>query len=222
MMICVVVLPSYYLLVVCLFYVNSFHVGEIHRRGVKNQHSRSPLSEPEKFTGDYTGEEDVMCGGSPLFSCLLCFRLNTCFRVGEIHRRGVKNEFSFSPLWTEILNTKWRVPILCIYAFWRFRVFPHIDIHRMAGCNWPPHYMYIYSLGHFLSTKGALIDGDWHPPLPPLKWVKKGAKNSEIWSKLSSKKWQKTCFLMAKSSFSSKLIKLQQKWVKNDQKSTHI
>jgi len=24
-----------------------------------------------------------------------------------------------------------------------------------------PYYMYIYSLGHFLTTKGALIDGDW-------------------------------------------------------------
>jgi len=30
-------------------------------------------------------------------------------------------------------------------------------IHR-----WPRAYtMYIYSLGHFLTTKGALIDGDW-------------------------------------------------------------
>jgi len=29
------------------------------------------------------------------------------------------------------------------------------------------YYMYIYSLRHFLTTKGALIDGDGYPPKNP-------------------------------------------------------
>jgi len=34
--------------------------------------------------------------------------------------------------------------------------------------------MYIYSLGHFLTTKGALIDGDGYPPKNPKNDPKKG------------------------------------------------
>jgi len=33
-------------------------------------------------------------------------------------------------------------------------------IHSDTGSG-HPYTMYIYSLGHFLTTKGALIDGDW-------------------------------------------------------------
>jgi len=36
------------------------------------------------------------------------------------------------------------------------------------------YYMYIYSLRHFLTTKGALIDGDGYPPKNPKKGSKKG------------------------------------------------
>ena len=77
--------------------------------------------------------------------------------------------------------------------------------------------MYIYSLRHFLTTKGALIDGDGYPPKNPKNDPKKVSKNTKIWSKLRQKKCQKSCFLMGKSSFSSKLILIDQKWVKNHQ-----
>jgi len=43
--------------------------------------------------------------------------------------------------------------------------------------QWPGgYYMYIYSLRHFLTTKGALIDGDGYPPKNPKKGSKKGVK----------------------------------------------
>jgi len=32
---------------------------------------------------------------------------------------------------------------------------------QWAGPCYDPYTMYIYSLRHFLTTKGALIDGDW-------------------------------------------------------------
>ena len=41
-----------------------------------------------------------------------------------------------------------------------------------------PYYMYIYSLGHFLTTKGALIDGDGYPPKNPKKGQKSVKKVS--------------------------------------------
>jgi len=37
-------------------------------------------------------------------------------------------------------------------------------------------YYVIYSLGHFLTTKGALIDGDGYPPENPKKGSKKVIK----------------------------------------------
>jgi len=40
--------------------------------------------------------------------------------------------------------------------------------------GWVPPILYIYSLGHFLSTKGALIDGDGYPPKNPKNDPKKG------------------------------------------------
>ena len=42
------------------------------------------------------------------------------------------------------------------------------------------YYMYIYSLRHFLTTKGALIDGDGYPPKNPKKGSKKGDKMVKI------------------------------------------
>jgi len=63
---------------------------------------------------------------------------------------------------------------LCIFdghVMWSFLVhFKLVDFmrtflsHQMtqwSGLVSPSHTMYIYSLGHFLTTKGALIDGDW-------------------------------------------------------------
>jgi len=38
--------------------------------------------------------------------------------------------------------------------------FPTMIDDTVAGLVSPPHYMYIYSLRAFLTTKGALIDGD--------------------------------------------------------------
>jgi len=35
------------------------------------------------------------------------------------------------------------------------------EIHSGQGWCYHPYYMYIYSLRAFLTTKGALIDGDW-------------------------------------------------------------
>jgi len=39
--------------------------------------------------------------------------------------------------------------------------------------------MYIYSLRHFLTTKGALIDGDGYPPKNPKNDPKNDPKMSE-------------------------------------------
>jgi len=92
----------------------------------------------------------------------------------------------------------------------------------VVGSDHCPYYMYIYSLRHFLTTKGALIDGDGYPPKNPKNDPKKGWKMTKNWSKLSSKKCQKQRFLMAKSSFSSNWHKLPQKSLKNHQKTINI
>jgi len=82
--------------------------------------------------------------------------------------------------------------------------------------------MYIYSLGHFLTTKGALIDGDVTPPLPPLKWVKKGDKNSQNLIKIEVKKVSKNTILNVKSHIFTEIdtidIKNSKKVTKNDHK----
>jgi len=49
---------------------------------------------------------------------------------------------------------------------------------EVRGDRGHPYTMYIYSLGHFLTTKGALIDGDGYPPKNPKKGSKKGQKNT--------------------------------------------
>jgi len=78
--------------------------------------------------------------------------------------------------------------------------------------------LYIYSLRHFLTTKGALIDGDGYPPKNPKIDPKKVSKMINFHLNLMSKNGQKQRFLMAKSSFSSFSHKLTQKLTKNDQK----
>ena len=67
--------------------------------------------------------------------------------------------------------------------------------------------MYIYSLGHFLTTKGALIDGDWGGQ-KTVNFHQKGSKMSEKITKtdrkMRSKIDQKKVILNGKS---EKLIK---------------
>ena len=69
-----------------------------------------------------------------------------------------------------------------------------------------------------MTTKGALIDGDGYPPKMPKNDPKNHPKTVKNHSNLVSKKCQKTCFLMAKSSFSPFFTQLRQKVTKNDQK----
>jgi len=47
-----------------------------------------------------------------------------------------------------------------------------VDMHS----GWVPPILYIYSLRHFLTTKGALIDGDGYPPKNPKNDPKKVTK----------------------------------------------
>jgi len=61
----------------------------------------------------------------------------------------------------------------------------------------PTPILYIYSLGHFLTTKGALIDGDAYPPKTP----KKGSKNGQKLIKFRSKKQSKKCVFNGKIDF---------------------
>jgi len=129
--------------------------------------------------------------------------------VGEIHR--VVN-FNTLVLPSMIL------PFWAFWGFWHFAKWgPMVwwwDI-IVAGCT---PILYIYSLRHFLTTKGALIDGDGYPPKNPKNDLKKVTKMTKNWLKLMTKNDQKQCFLMAKSSFSVKLIQLTQKTVKNHSK----
>jgi len=43
---------------------------------------------------------------------------------------------------------------------------PQVMVYIIIGVGLTP-ILYIYSLGHFLTTKGALIDGDGYPPKNP-------------------------------------------------------
>ena len=81
---------------------------------------------------------------------------------------------------------------------------PHGEVMNNIGVA-DPTTMYIYSLGHFLTTKGALIDGDVTPPLPPLKWVKKGVKIERNLTKIETKKHSKTAILNGKIDFFIKI-----------------
>jgi len=71
--------------------------------------------------------------------------------------------------------------------------------------------MYIYSLRHFLTTKGALIDGDGYPPLPPLKWPQNDPFFDQKMTKIEHKKWSKNTILNVKSHF---FTQIEQKWLK--------
>jgi len=71
-------------------------------------------------------------------------------------------------------------------------------IHMARGwLGYATPILYIYSLGHFLTTKGALIDGDGYPPKNP----KKGSKNDQKMIKFDVKKWSKNTILNGKIEF---------------------
>jgi len=57
--------------------------------------------------------------------------------------------------------------------------------------------LYIYSLGHFLTTKGALIDGDGYPPKNP----KNDPKMTPFLIKNEVKKQSKKCVFNGKIEF---------------------
>jgi len=148
--------------------------------------------------------------------------------------------FSFSPLWNRNYYFK-RVPVFLLWSFFAFcglafvilpfvhfstfvishEMGPHVKVMNIIGVGLTP-ILYIYSLRHFLTTKGALIDGDGYPPKNPKKGSKNDTKMTDFHSNLMSKKCQKSCFLMAKSSFSLKSTIIDQKMTKNHQKLTHF
>jgi len=95
---------------------------------------------------------------------------------------------------------------------------PHGEVMNNIGVA-DPTTMYIYSLGHFLTTKGALIDGDVTPPLPPLKWVKKGSKIDQKLMKMEVKNHSKIMILNVKINFSTKIDIID---MKNSEKSSKL
>jgi len=142
-------------------------------------------------------------------------RFPVLFHVGEITQ---EREFSHSrsPLMNRKMLLFFNTPWNAHFGVWALG---HDDDNIVGGVSSvTPYYMYIYSLGHFLTTKGALIDGDGYPPKNPKNDPKMTPKNTQIWSKMRSKKGQKMQFLMAKSSFSSFSLKWTQKLTKNHQK----
>jgi len=91
--------------------------------------------------------------------------------AGEIHR-GSKTVTLILP------SVFFHYPILV--HFWGIDVGPWgMNDTVMRGRGYP-YTMYIYSLGHFLSTKGALIDGDGYPPKNPKNDPKMTPKSDKI------------------------------------------
>jgi len=147
-----------------------------------NFYSRSPLSETGIIFGVY-------------FSPFLIQM------SGRLHRVDLSKNTLVLPLWNWLLR---------VFENGHFTMGPLMTWHMIWGQGWwyhPTPILYIYSLGHFLTTKGALIDGDGYPPKNPKKGSKKVLKSDKNWSKLRSKNGQNWWFLMAKSSFSSKSLK---------------
>jgi len=174
------------------------------------------------------------------------------FASGRLHRSENIVLLSFSPLWTGIwlllflficsrcrgdtsesqfFNSRSPSCEPEKLWFWKGCIFVHFRVFHLSGpagevYNYigvvPPYTMYIYSLRHFLTTKGALIDGDGYPLKNPKNGSKKGDKLIKIWLKLMSKNTKKQWFLMANRTFSSKSPKLDKKSLKIDQNLTHI
>jgi len=189
---CVVALPSFccFLFGFYLFFVLLLS-GRIHRRGVW----------------------ELILSFSPLFyrfSTLKCgFSLQSGRFTGE--------ETLMNTLVLPSLNRNSVLMILCYFNFVHFDTL-HFGLSICAFCHFEhfwwfalsgapsevviyhrgswPYTMYIYSLRHFLTTKGALIDGDGYPPKNPKNDPKNHSKLTKIWSKLRRKNGQKQWFLM--------------------------
>ena len=161
-------------------------VGEIHRVEIFSITLVLPSIEPE--------------------SCFIvvCF-LIIYSDVGEIHR----SRFSV------ILVLPFMILATMQFEHFTMGQVAYDMIHRgrlWAGIPYP--ILYIYSLGHFLTTKGALIDGDGYPPKNPKNDPKNSQKMINFHSNLETKMCQKHQFLMAKSSFSLKFTTIDQKSLK--------
>ena len=105
-------------------------------------YSRSPLSEPVigfvflvlffvKDVGENLQERRIICNSRSPF-----YEPKCCIFNGP----------NFNPIYDHFL---WATFCHGLSAMWWYT--------QWRG----PYTMYIYSLGHFLTTKGALIDGDW-------------------------------------------------------------
>jgi len=118
-----------------------------------------------QMTGRYRGEEIFILSFSPLFSGLLF----VVFSLSEIQMTG--RFTGGSKLVTLILPSLNRK--LCFFytfcatpfltLFYGPQFYEHFlrCVRYIGGGSWSrPHTMYIYSLRAFLTTKGALIDGD--------------------------------------------------------------
>jgi len=188
----VVVLPSVNLDSVFSYCVYVFVSGRSHRRGDIIINSRSPLClfifylvlYPFQNVGEITqGRSNYVNSHSPLSEPdLLEFCFSICYMSGRF--TGYQFSYSRSPSCVFV-----NYAFLCILALLHF---PHSDIYRMVGQGHDPYTMYIYSLRHFLTTKGALINGVRSPPSPPLKWVKNHSKMTTFSLKFDTKMSQKT------------------------------
>jgi len=200
-------LPSDVVERVCTCCGVNFQSGRIHRRGelfntlVLPSLNRNSFCEFFLFClcrGDYTGEEVDLYSRSPLsfiglvfvFLCFLCF-MSGRFTVEYL----IIIQLSFSPLWTDFFTILLGSLLWAIFVHFYDDHFCH-DPRLCVVYHSSPRacIMYIYSLGHFLTTKGALIDGDWggvkNCHFSP-KWPKKVTRNHEKVMKNSVKKWSK-------------------------------
>ena len=155
-----------------LFLRYCFHVGEI----TQGRYFNSTLVLPSlnrnillficwfcSDVGEITQERGDICTlvlPSVIHLLVLLF-IFIELRVGEIHRRGDENLNSRSPLYEPnyvLFNGHKFDHILGAFCGHHFSHDPRLcgGIHSSPRA----YIMYIYSLGHFLTTKGALIDGD--------------------------------------------------------------
>ena len=158
-------------------------------------YSRSPLSEPE------------------FYGFCLCFCFLKC--RGDSQGSQVLNTLVLPPM-----NRKTLICVFCRFEhFWHLHEMgPQVMMSIIIGVGWPP-ILYIYSLGHFLTTKGALIDGDGYPPKNDQNWPLKSLKNHQFSLKFDVKKVSKLVILNGKIEF---FTKIDTKWLKSDQKVTKI
>jgi len=110
-------------------------------------------------------------------------------------------QLSFSSLWTDFVHFCWpisRGSFLCILSDLDFEcIFAPWQMTQWWGMAGHPYTMYIYSLRPFLTTKGALIDGDWggskncpKTQKSVINFIKK-IKITQNRSKKVTKKWSK-------------------------------